>query len=548
MAATPDNRREQVTREDLILFINACFASTGQREFYETAGEQRLSLAFLHDYIAGNYRRLYARCLTAGINHFNQGEIILKLLATGKDTPPADRAEEGRLILSALHQLPTQRAWGLLRELQTRRINNRRSRAISRDYLAQRQNLPFEAIKYRSKLKAAIAHNHLNLSPLNSTANPAVTRATLPADLGPFLFDFGSQKHYQTPLFETFRKAHYSKEAVYQLPFTIAEGLATKHNIPRDQFLQRIQPQMTLGEKLRYQQTADRQGLQIALDWERLPLTKLALYILSLPIADRLAQGEVFHQALSRAARKVLTRSQSALKPQGPIAAILDNSYSSSGSSDKHRRPLGVALASHYLLQSLAEQSGQTYRVFWTTPCRDPLTVTARGGTDLATPILQSLTWISQLESNPVEATPGDTNPGVSNQLESIQTEVIRTGLTQPKPTPTIVILSDGHDNDPPGGAGEVLRLVRTRLDPTGTIAIVHCNPVFSAIDFTPKCLSPHIPTLGLRDGEDLMTVLAFARFANGGSLAELEAALAAPFAAPFALATPVQNALEQSP
>ncbi len=517
MAAIPENlapredqaaREEQVTREDLILFINACFACTGQKEFYETAGEQRLSLAFLHDYIAGNYRRLYARCLTAGINHFNQGEIILKLLATGKDTNPADRAEEGHLILATLQQLPTQRAWGLLRELQTRRINNRRSRAISRDYLAQRQNLPLEAIKYRSKLKAAIAHNHLNVTPLDTPGATGLgetaqlpPRATLPPDLGPFLFDFAAQKHYQTPLFETFRQAHYAKEAVYQLPFTIAEGLAAKHRIPRDQFLQRIQPQMTLGEKLRYQQTADRQGLQIAIDWERLPLTKLALYILSLPIANRLAQGEAFHQALNRAAHKVQKRLQPALKPPGPIAAVLDNSYSSSGSSDKHRRPLGVALASHYLLQAVAQQSGQPYRAFWTTPCRDPLTVTARGGTDLATPILQALNWQAQI---------GPDQPG-SDSASS---------------TPTIVILSDGYDNDPPGGAAEVLRLMRTRIDPKGTIAIAHCNPVFSAADLTPKALSPHIPTLGLRDGEDLLTVLAFARFANGGSLAALEAAL----------------------
>jgi hypothetical protein len=474
-------REEQVTREDLSLFINACFACTGQKEFYETADNQRLSAGFLHDYIAGNYRRLYARCLTAGINHFNQCEIILKLLATGKSVEPADRAEEGRLILAALQQLPTQRAWGVLRDLQSRRINNRRARAITRDYLAQRQNLPFEAIKYRSKVKAAIAHNHLNTT---QSASP------LPADLGTFLFDFTAQKHYQTPLFETFRRAHYAQDAVYQLPFTIAEGLATKHKIPRDQFLQRIQPQMTLGEKLRYQQTADRQGLQIDLDWDRLPLTKLALYILSLPIADRLAQGDRFHQALSQAAQKVVQRSQAAHQPLGRIAAVLDNSYSSSGSSDKHRRPLGVALASHYLLQALSQQSGQVYRAWWTTPSQNPLTITARGGTDVATPLLWALTW-------------------------------------QPD---TIVIVSDGYDNDPPGGAAEVLRVLRTRLDPPQSgrcrIAIAHCNPVFSAADLTPKPLSPHIPTLGLRDGEDLLTVLAFARFAEGSSLAELEAAL----------------------
>ena len=38
---------DELEREDLLQFLNAAFVSTGQGEFYSTAGEQRVSLAFL---------------------------------------------------------------------------------------------------------------------------------------------------------------------------------------------------------------------------------------------------------------------------------------------------------------------------------------------------------------------------------------------------------------------------------------------------------------------------------------------------------------------
>lgn len=95
-------RVEQVAREDLVMFINACLACTGQREFYDDAWGQKVSIDFLHDYILGNYRLLYARTLAAGINHFNQAQIIIKLLETGRNVASEHRVEEG-IYLAAVH-------------------------------------------------------------------------------------------------------------------------------------------------------------------------------------------------------------------------------------------------------------------------------------------------------------------------------------------------------------------------------------------------------------------------------------------------------------
>jgi hypothetical protein len=91
-----------------------------------------------------------------------------------------------------------------------------------------------------------------------------------------------------------------------------------------------------------------------------------------------------------------------------------------------------------------------------------------------------------------------------------------------------VVLVSDGYDNAPPAGAETVLALYRNHLDPQRRTAIVHCNPVFDTEELGLKRLHPQIPTVGLRDGEDLAMMLGFARFAEGAApLAELEAYLA---------------------
>ncbi|MEB3826675.1 hypothetical protein [Phormidium sp. CCY1219] len=456
---------DQIEREDLVMFINACLACSGQREFYSAANSQGVSIDFLHDYILGNYRLLYARSLAAGINHFNRSQIILKLLATGRDTPPEHRQEEGQLIAAALAELPPQRAWRVLAEIRRRGINNRRSRAIARNYIKSRQDIAFQAVKYRSKLRAIATHNHLKFDP----------------ELATFLFNPTKIKAYQTEIFEQYRQANYNREAIYALPFTVAEGFAAKHGISRQIFLDRIQDKMTPGEKLRWQNAGDRAATAIAVDLGKMPLTKLALYVLSLPLKERGDRAATLHAALASAARHTLNSSPLEL-PR--VAAVLDRSYSACGSTEKRRRPLGVALAAHYLLKAAAQE----YRDFWTVPVSDALFVTPRGQTDLATPLLDALEWGADL----------------------------------------IAIVSDGCENDPPGGAAQVLQLYRRKFDPKRRTSIVHCNPAFDTEDFLLRSLTAAIPTVGLRDAEDLPTMLGFARFAEGSApLSELEAYLA---------------------
>ena len=91
-----------------------------------------------------------------------------------------------------------------------------------------------------------------------------------------------------------------------------------------------------------------------------------------------------------------------------------------------------------------------------------------------------------------------------------------------------VLIVSDGFENDPPRGAAEVARVFKSRLDRDRKTSIVHLNPVFDAEHYAPRSIGAAIPSVGLRDAEDLMTMLGFARFADGSApLVELEDYLA---------------------
>jgi hypothetical protein len=64
---------------------------------------------------------------------------------------PAQRHVEGRLIARRLALLPPPRVYKLFGELRGAKVNNRRTRAIMRDWLAARPDLAFDAVKYRPR-------------------------------------------------------------------------------------------------------------------------------------------------------------------------------------------------------------------------------------------------------------------------------------------------------------------------------------------------------------------------------------------------------------
>lgn len=473
--------KERSEREDLVLFINACFAATGQADYYSDRNSHGISIDFLHQYVLANYRTVYARALAAGINHFNQAAIIFHLLSSGSPLDPALREEEGELIAASIQKLPANRAYALIDRLSRHRVNNRRTRATIKRFMESRRDLSFDAVKYRSKLKIGSAHVH----------------AKLEEETGRFLFRPKDQKGFTKTLFDAYVRAQYSKSAIYELPFTVAESLSHRHGIDRKEFLRKIEPQMTLQEKQRMQSSAAELGHQlIPIDLSQMPLTKLVLYALSLSYEDRKTRSEELDQALRTAARRSLKKTPLSL---GKAAAVLDRSRSSYGSRERRRRPLAVAIAVSYLLS----ESSSEFKSFWTSshhgaseldgsPETDiehiPILQKAGGQTDLMTPLLKAIEY----------------HPD------------------------TIIIVSDGFENSPPNGVQQIVAAYKARLMEKHRIAFVHANPVFDPQHFSPRRLGSSLVTIGLRDAEDFATSLGFARFASGeGTQQELESYLA---------------------
>ncbi|WP_189548109.1 hypothetical protein [Streptomyces gelaticus] len=456
-----------VAAEDVLLFVNAAITSTGQREFRSTAYQQQLSLEFLHEYVRVNYRRVYAAALALDINDHNAVLIVRGLLEHAADAGAEEKRTEGRLIAARLARLPPQRVYRLFRALRAARVNNRRTRAIMRDWLAARPDPAHDAVKYRSGLKTAARHVHLRFG---GTGEPGGTGD----ETGDFLFRPGHRTSYRHGLLDAWRRAHYEQGAVEELPFTVAEGFAARRGMKREVFLERMAPRMTRLERLRtlgQRASGDDARPPADVDLTVMPLTRLALYVLSLGFEARSARRAELTDALRTAARRAAGPHAGGW---GRVAAVLDDSYSSSGSGEKRRRPLAVALACHFLLEALAAPGA--YSPLWTSGRADPLLVRPWGPTPLGIRVLDAL----------------DLTPH------------------------RLVIVSDGWDNAPPGLAGEVLRVWRTRLDPDRRTAVVHVNPVYDADGFDVRRLAPSVPTAGVRDAEDLPALVEIAGFAEG--------------------------------
>lgn len=464
---------DRVCREDLLLFVNAGLTATGQGGFYHGAAEERLSLAFLHLYISQNYRRFYSLLLAGGLNDHNIAHAAFTLLSSGAPSEAAERALENQLLARAIARLPPQRAYRLFERLAHSGVNNRRTRATIASYLKGRPNLAFDALKYRQRLKKALKHSHTRLAP----------------EIKRFLFEGAGLKPYGDPLLEAYRKAHYDQRWIYELPFTVAQGLAQRKKIPRPEFMEKIAPRMTERERLRWQNA----GAQ-AFDPSRADLVELCIYYLRLPDHERLS---LLPRLRQRASHLLPSLRLPPSLCQARVAAVLDRSRSSYGSAQARRRPLAVALALHLVLEAGCNR----YSAHWSQPTPDLVQLDPLGHTALGEPLLEALAQ----------------KPDV------------------------VIVVSDARENAPSGACQAIASVCTDRL-PQAPLWI-HFNPTFDPEDFQPMTLGPSWPVVGIRRAEDLATGFLMASFATGRSHPSQLQAFLEERAASF-LERPVEHAL----
>lgn len=432
--------RDRIEREDLSMFLRLGLAATGQREFYQTAAEQKNAERFLHHYISANYRRAYAHCLAAGLSHHTQTSIIARLLALGAPADPAHRAEEGALLAQTLRRLPPQRVYRLWAQVQKAGINNRRSRALAKFWLNTRP-LALDAVKYRRHLKNVLRHYHV----------------PVPGELGQFIQRGPtSAPNWSTPLLEQVRQAHYSAQALRGLPFTVAEGLLASRGYDREKWLPRLAENMTAHERTRLDRTLN--GAADPLNLGHLSLRRLATYYL----ADPAQTDPRWDTAFLQSARRAKTHCAARL---GRVVAILDRSYSTWGSRERLRHPLALALGVEKMLAQVCDK----FTAIWTPAATAPLV--PGGNTALARPLLDAL----------------DLEPD------------------------WVILVSDGFENDPPGGAAQVAEAYKKW---GGRAKIVQLAPVVDANEYQPRAVVPAM--VALREAEDAPALILLAEFLAG--------------------------------
>ncbi|MBR8744759.1 hypothetical protein [Nocardiopsis sp. MG754419] len=455
-----DTYTDLLACEDLLMFAGAAISGTGQREFHAGAERQGLGLDFLHEYVHQTLPDLYAAMLALHVNDHNALRIVHTLLSRPGDGHPRQNA----LIRRRLARTPPQRVYRLFRRLAAEHVNNRRTRATMRDWLLQRPHPALDAIKYRKGLRDAARH----------------ARLRLPDEIDRFVFSSPADRRrarYEDPLLRAHGRAFHAARDLYALPFTVAEGFAARHGVPRERFLASIAERTTRDERLRLTESARRAGTTPLGAVGDAPLMRLCSYVVGLPVDQRRERRAELESALEASARRA---AGDAAGSWPDTALVLDDSYSSFGSPVRRNRPLAVALACRSLVSVLSPGS----TTFWLSGHTDHLTVRPTGPTLLAERILDALAC------SPAR----------------------------------VVVVSDGHDSAPEL-LSDTLRVWRSRLDPGHTVSMVHLNPALDGEGTAPRRLSPAVPTLGLHDPATLPSLVELARFGQGRSgLADLRA------------------------
>lgn len=429
------NTRTRLTEKQKILeFLSSSLSATGQQEFYNTKEEQQEAILAIHQPVLKRYRKLYALILLSSINDYNKQLIICNILKHGKEITQEQKKMENQIIYQSLNNMQPQRAYKTFAMLRKMKVNNARTRWLAGKFLTTRKNIMFECLKYSKVIKEMIIHNHIYVE---SEA---------------FDFLFNKKKEYSEKLFNTYHAAKKDKTKIYELPYSIAEGFAAYHNIPREEFLKKIKHKMTSGEKLRLQETGKKYNVKIDADWTKFNLVQLLKYLRTqktIPV---------------KAKTIVKTLSEKVNVPDvvknSKVRVVLDNSLSSIGSKEKHYHPIAVSQAMSYVL----EYNCIDFKEILVNGNKTNVLVPVQGSTSLGKTILKAL---------------------------------------QDRPE-YLIILSDGYENEPSGLTSQIIHAYKNKIDKH--LKVLHFNPVFASETEKPRELGDSILTVGLRDVKQLQT------------------------------------------
>ena len=459
---------EELNSELFEQFINMSMTSTLQEEFYTKKDEQTKKSLKLHDDMFTNSRKIYSMTLLLPINDIHKA-CIIKNLIKNINISKVEKEFENNLILDILKKLPTNRAYKTLHMLAQNKINNSRVRWLMRQFLYERKNLRFETLKYKRLMSVIVKHAHINTG-----------RLVHDKEIDYFLFldkiDKATGKKKKTlitdKLFQTYIRAGKDRNAVFDLPYSVAEGFKNLHNISDEEFMSKVKDKLTEGEKRKVQRRAQKAGVEVQLDLSKQDPINILKLLRNKDIDVKNINKsalEDFEKACERDAKQLYD-----YFTFKNIKIVLDNSGSMYGSDEKKFHPISVAEAVANVLKYLSDESE-----IISVPNEGNFLTKVDGESKIADGILKAL-------------------EGVDLENDSL-----------------VVIISDGYENSPAGLSNQILTVFKKKIDKKEKVIIIHLNPVFASESENIKKLSDVIQTFGIRDTRQLFIVLMLALIRN---------------------------------
>jgi hypothetical protein len=458
-------------RKAVLSFLDTAATATGQATYYNTKEEQQAAQEAVHEAVYAVNRGLYAAMLALpGVTDNNVQLGLHRLL----DNPrPAAGSfltadQENRLIDHLAGQLPPQRLFKFFGMLRQGRVNNRRTRRLILRSILGSGKLPLWAVKYRLKLRAALRHALGNgvangvkaLAVTGDEKHPCARHIAryIPATANRdevyqcLAFILGGRREFTVPILRAFGEARADLDKGRLLPTEVLGGIRSRFHkgVPAQRVLELTRANLTEGQKLAMQRTAERQEVELVFDPTRQDIVKLYVYALECGMT-----AEV-RAALDAKARRIAASFPLRYRRVG---IVLDTSESMAGTEDARNRPLAIALAMRDILAASATASA--------------VVKASRGEFDAF----------------------GLVRPEGDTQLAPALVEVMEQGPD------AVYLITDGYENAPSCRVDEVIRALRELGLVTPTYQV---TPVLAGETAGVRTLSPAVAPLPVSRPEGL--------------------------------------------
>ena len=302
--------------KSLLSFFDISSTATARATYYNTRAEQETATKQIHQKLFSIDRGLYSiMMLLPGLTDYNKQLALIQLLSNPYTQGLLTPSQEGRLLSRILDELSVPRRLNVFLELKAKRINNARTRKLILKNILGTDKLPFWSVKYRNKLAQSLEHawgkrkasiiaaiaaksesewtdkemNILIDTFKSYTRNVNKNKELLEA----VSFLFGNEQNLTQPYLVAYveAKADLTKGGI--LPYEVLEGIRSTYHADRTtkEVLELTKAQLTKGQKLAFQDKAEKADVDVKFKPEDYDSIRLYIYAFKKGLTDEISHA-----------------------------------------------------------------------------------------------------------------------------------------------------------------------------------------------------------------------------------------------------------------